>query len=81
MTSSVGLQSGALNEGLTTVVADIRALTTVNLLVTPQCTRSGEVFATDKAAVWFEARVAPHVGLHVLESLPADTADPASLSV
>lgn len=81
MTSSVGLQSAALNEGLATVVADMRALTTVNLLVAPQCTGPGEVFATDKAAVWFESGVAPHVRLHVLESLPADAADPASLSV
>lgn len=81
MTLSVGFQSTALYEGLATVVADMRALPTVDLIVAPKRAWPGEVFATDQAAVRFEAGVAPHVRLHILESLSADATGPTSLSV
>lgn len=81
MTLSVSFQSAALYEGLATAVTNMRALTTVDLIVAPKRTWPGEVFATDQAVVRFEACVAPHVRLHVLESLSADTTGPTSLSV
>lgn len=50
-------------------------------LVLPQCSRSGEAFAADGAAVRFVAGVAPHVRIDVLKTLPTDVTLPASLFV
>lgn len=81
MTPAVSLQGTALDEGLPTVLAGVRSLSAVDLLVAPQRSWSGEVFVTDAAAVWFDPSVASHVHLHVLETLLADAAGPASFSV
>lgn len=59
----------------------MRPLATVQLPVAPQCSRSGEVFVANAAAVRFDPCVAPHVCLHVLEALPTDAAGATGLSV
>lgn len=81
MTAAVYFQGAALDEGLAAVLADMWPLATVNLLVAPECSGSGEAFGTDAAAVRFDAGVTAHVRLHVLELLPTDAAGATGLTV
>lgn len=53
----------------------------MDLLVAPQSSGSGETLVADAAAVRFDPSVASHMCLHVLETLTADAAGPAGLSV
>lgn len=61
--------------------ADVWPLTTVDPLVAPQCSGSGEALVADAAVVRFVSCVAAHVRFHVLERLAADAAGPTGLSV
>lgn len=81
VTPAVRLQGAALDEGLPTVLADVRSLSCVDLLVASQCSGSGEAFVADGAAVRFDPCVASHVRLHVLETFPTDAAGAAGVSV
>lgn len=56
-------------------------LTSVDLLVAPERSGSREAFVADVAAVWLDSCVTPHVHLHVLESLTADSAGAAGVPV
>lgn len=66
----VVLEQLVLGEGESTDLAGVAPV--VDLLVSPQGSGSREAPAADVAAVWFHSGVSPHVGLHVLELLPAD---------
>lgn len=59
----------------------MQPLSSVDLLVAPQRSRSREALVADAAAVWFDSCVASHVHLHVLKSLTADAAGATGLSV
>lgn len=74
-------QSAVVDERLSAELTDVRSLPTVDPLVAPQGTRPREGFSADAAAVWFDARVTPHVSLDVLVCFTADVTDFASVSV
>lgn len=75
------LQCTVLNERLPAALADMCSLSCVDLLVSPECSSSGKTFGTDDTSVWFDACVAPHVCLHVLEAFSANGADATTHSV
>lgn len=70
------LQQLVLGECQSTDQTDVGRPPAVDLLVSPQRSRSGEALAADVAAVRFDTGVTPHVGLHVLERLTADLTRP-----
>lgn len=63
------------------MLTDVRSFPTVDLLVAPQCSGSGEAFVADAAVVRLDPCVASHMRFHVLETFAADAAGPAGLSV
>lgn len=74
----VVLEQLVLGEGQSTDGADVRCSSAVDLLMSPQCSESGEALTADVAAVWFDAGVTPHVRFHILKCLPADLTRPAA---
>lgn len=75
MLPDVRRQRGALCKCLPTELADVWALPTVDPLVSPQGAGTWEGLPTDAAGVWSDARMAPHVGLNVLEGVSTDVAN------
>lgn len=77
----VGHQSAVIYECLPAEFADIRSLSAVDPLMTPQSTGPWEGLTTYVAAVWFHASVPPHVGLYVLVAFTTDVTDFPGVSV
>ncbi len=74
-------QSSVIYERLSAELTDVRSLSGVDPLVTPQRAEPRKGFAADAAAVRFDAGVTPHVSLDVLVGFTADVADFPSISV
>lgn len=81
MVPNVGRQRAALGERLPADLTDVRPLPAVDPPVPPQSAGSREGLPADAAGVRFDARVAPHVGLYVLEGVAADVANLTFLPV
>lgn len=77
----VGCQSSIFNEHLSTELADVWSLPSVDPPVAPEGSRPWEGLPTDAAGIRFDAGVTLHVSLDVLETFSTDVADLPGVSV
>ncbi len=72
------LEQLLLAESQSTEWADAGRPPAVDLLMSPQGSRSGEALTAEVTAVWFDTSVTSHVRLHVLKRLSTNLTRPAA---